>query len=157
MIIGSERLSRLSPGTHVPVAALLVSGIVPASFALCGLWLQDAINTIISFAAVGIYIAFQMLVLGALVARLRGWRPAGAFTLGRWAVPVNIFALGYGVLAILDMVWPRSPADPWFANYGMMITTAGVFALGLAYMAIARPYDRGDSPAGDAHLLHLRG
>lgn len=157
MIFGSATLSRLSPRTHVPVVALVITGIIPASFALCGLWLQDAINTIISFAAVGIYIAFQMLVLGALIARLRGWRPAGAFTLGRWGLPVNVVALGYGVLAIIDMVWPRSPNDPWFSNYGMIITTAGVFALGVVYMVVARPYDRGTSPAGDAHLLHLKG
>ena len=32
------------------------------------LWLQDAIATIISFAAIGIYVAFQMIVVGALVA-----------------------------------------------------------------------------------------
>ena len=154
MIVGSSYLSRLSPRRHIPVVALIVTGVIPASFALCGLWLQDAINTIISFAAVGIYIAFQMLVLGALIARAKGWRPAGAFTLGRWGVPVNVLALAYGIIAIVNMVWPRSPGDPWFSNYAMIITTAGVFALGLAYMLLARPYDRGDSPAGDAHLLN---
>jgi len=155
MIIGSRYLSRLSPRTHVPVFALLVAGLVPASFALGGLWMQDAVNTIISFAAVGIYIAFQMLVLAALIARARGWRPAGAFTLGRWGWIVNVLALGYGLVAIVDMVWPRNPGDPWFSNYAMIITTIGVFALGLVYMLVARPYDHGNSPAGDAHLLHL--
>jgi amino acid transporter len=155
MIVGSRFLSQLSPRTHVPVAALLVAGLVPASFALGGLWMQDAVNTIISFAAVGIYIAFQMLVLGALIARARGWRPAGAFTLGKWGWIVNILALGYGLVAIVDMVWPRNPGDPWFSNYAMIITTIGVFALGLIYMLIAKPYDHGNSPAGDAHLLHL--
>jgi amino acid transporter len=128
MIFGSRQLARLSPRRRIPVTALIVSGVIPAAFALCGLWLQDAISTIISFAAVGIYIAFQMLVLGALVARARGWRPAGSFTLGRWGLPVNILALVYGVVAIVNMVWPRSPADPWFSNYAMIITTIGVFA-----------------------------
>ena len=31
MIAGSARLSRLSPHTHVPVAALLVAGIIPGA------------------------------------------------------------------------------------------------------------------------------
>ena len=66
-------------------------------------------------------------------------------------------ALGYGVTALLDMVWPRSPDDPWFSNYAMIITTIGVFVLGLAYMLLARPYDQGNSPSGDAHLLHRKG
>jgi amino acid transporter len=156
MIAGSARLSRLSPHTHVPVAALLMAGIIPGLIALSGVWLQNAVNTIVSFAAAGIYISFQMLVLGALIARFRGWRPAGPFTLGRWGVAINVLALLYGVSAIVNMVWPRSPNDPWYSNYGMIVTAAGVILLGFTYMVTGRPYDHGNAPAGDAHLLHQR-
>ena len=90
------------------------------------------------------------------IARAKGWQPAGSFKLGKWGWPVNIFSLGFGVIAIIDMAWPRAPADPWYSNYAMIITAVGVFVIGLAYMLIARPYDRGDAPAGDAHLLHLK-
>src|SRR6202162_6744901 len=82
MIFGSKFLSRMSPGRHVPANALLLMAAIPALIALSALWLQDAIATIISFAAIGIYISFQMIVLGALIARTKGWRPAGPFTLG---------------------------------------------------------------------------
>jgi amino acid transporter len=153
MIVGSQRLSRLSPRTHVPVGALLVAGTIPAGIALCGLWLVNAVSTIVSFAAAGIYIAFQMVVLAALMARFKGWKPAGPFTLGRWGWSINIVALLYGVSAIIDMMWPRSPGDPWYSNYGMIVTAAGVIVLGLIYMIVGRPYDRGQAPAGDAHLL----
>ena len=153
MIAGSQFFSRISPRTHVPVAALLTAALLAATIALCGLWLQNAVSTIISFASAGIYLAFQMVVLAALVARARGWQPAGPFTLGRWGWPVNVVALGYGVFAIIDMVWPRNAQDPWYSNYGMIVTTAGVIALGALYMVAARPYDRGQAPAGDAPLL----
>ena len=153
MIAGSKLFSRISPHTHVPVPALLLAGLVPALIALCGLWLQNAVSTIISFASAGIYMAFQMLVLGALIARSRGWVPAGPFTLGRWGWLVNIIALAYGLGAIVDMMWPRSPQDPWYSNYGMIVTAAGVLVLGVSYMLTARPYDHGNAPAGDAHLL----
>jgi amino acid transporter len=153
MIAGSQFFSRISPRTHVPVAALLTAALLAATIALCGLWLQNAVSTIISFASAGIYLAFQMVVLAALVARARGWQPAGPFTLGRWGWPVNVVALGYGVFAIIDMVWPRNPQDPWYSNYGMIVTTAGVMALGALYMVAAKPYDRGQAPAGDAPLL----
>jgi amino acid transporter len=119
MIIGSRYLRELSPGRHIPAKSLLVAGAIPALIALSAPWLQDAVATIISFAAVGIYIAFQMIVVAALVARSRGWRPAGAFTLGVWGWPVNIAALAYGIGAIVNMSWPRSPNDPWFSNYGV--------------------------------------
>jgi amino acid transporter len=155
MIFGSRFLSRMSPGRHVPAHALVVMGAIPAVIALSSLWLANAINTIISFAAVGIYIAFQMIVLGALLARVKGWRPAGLFTLGAWGVPINLLALAYGVAAIVNILWPRpqSAADPWYAVYGMSATTAGVVLIGAAYMVLAKPYARGNAPAGDAHLL----
>src|ERR1700682_1524891 len=96
MIVGSQYLKKLSEGRHVPANALLVAGAIPALIALSALWLQDAVATIISFAAIGIYIAFQMIVLAALIARAKGWRPAGPFTLGAWAWPGNVIAFVYG-------------------------------------------------------------
>jgi amino acid transporter len=155
MIFGSRFLSRMSPGHHVPANALIVMGAIPALIALSSLWLANAINTIISFAAVGIYIAFQMIVLAALIARMKGWRPAGLFSLGAWGVPVNVLALAYGLAAIANILWPRpqSEADPWYTVYGMAATTAGVMLIGAAYMVLAKPYARGNAPAGDAHLL----
>ena len=153
MIIGSRFLGRLSLHTHVPSTALVVTGALPALIALSALRLQDAVATIISFAAIGIYIAFQMIVLGALFARARGWRPAGLFSLGAWGWPVNLVAFAFGIGAIMDMAWPRSPQDPWYSNYAMIVTTAGVLALGTLYMIVVRPYERGDAPAGDAHRM----
>lgn len=153
MIMGSRFLSRLSPNTHVPSTAVFVTGAIPALIALSARYLHDAVATIISFAAIGIYIAFQMIVLGALYARAKGWRPAGPFSLGAWGWPVNLIAFGFGIGAIMDMAWPRSPEDPWYSNYAMLVTTAGVLVLGTLYMIVVRPYERGDAPAGDAHRL----
>jgi amino acid transporter len=154
MIIGSKYLSRMSPGKHVPATALVLMGAVPALIALSALWLQDAIATIISFAALGIYISFQMVVLAALLARVKGWRPAGPYTLRGWGLTVNVVALLYGVGAIVNILWPRSPDQPWYVNYGILVTTIGVVVLGLLYMVVARPYEQGTAPAGDAHLLN---
>jgi amino acid transporter len=157
MIFGSKFLSRMSPGHHVPSNALLLMGLIPALIALSALWMQDAIQTIISFAAVGIYIAFQMIVLAALIARLKGWRPSGPFTLGAWGVVVNVLALAYGVAAIVNILWPRpqSDADPWYTVYGMLVTTVGVVLVGGIYMVLAKPYEHGQAPAGDAHRLRI--
>jgi len=155
MIFGSKQLSTLSARTRVPVNALLFAGIVPAFIAVAGLFLKRMIETIVVSSAAGIYVAFQMIVLAALIARAKGWKPRGAFRLGIWAWPVNLAAFTYGVLAIINMTWPRSPQDPWYSNYGMVVVGVAVVAIGLLYAALFRPYDHGNAPEGDAHLAHL--
>lgn len=140
MIFASDPLSKLNPQTHVPSTALLVTGIIPVIIASMGHWLQDAVNTIISFAAIGVYVAFQMVILAAVYARLKGWKPSGAFKLGKLGWPINIAALIYGVGAVINMLWPRSPTDPWYVNYAMLFTTAVVVVCGLAYMIIGKPH-----------------
>jgi len=153
MIIGNAVLSRLSPGTHVPIAALLVAGVVPATIVCLGYFMENAITTIVSFATGGIYIAFQMIVGAAIYARLRGWKPHGKFTLGRWGYAVNVAALIYGVSAIVNILWPRVESDMWYMHYSMILTVSLVVGSGLLYMIIGTPYDKGQSPAGDAWAL----
>lgn len=149
MIVGSNLLKRLS-ANQVPSFALIISGLIPAGIVCLGLFMADAVATIVGFAAIGIYITFQLIVVAALIARAKGWRPSGQFNLGGWGLLVNIGALIYGVSAIINMVWPRSPDAAWYINYSMMLTTVVVLGTGLLYMWLARPYDKGTAPAGDA-------
>jgi amino acid transporter len=117
-----------------------------------GLAFADALNAIVSSAIIAIYAAFQMIVIGALSARLRGWKPTGAFRLGDWGLPVNIAGIVYGIGAIADLLWPRTPDQPWYMNYSLSLSVGVMMLFGLLYMTIGRPYDRGNSPAGDAAL-----
>ncbi|MDE3737798.1 APC family permease [Pseudomonas resinovorans] len=149
MIVGSNLLKRLS-ANHVPSFALVVSGVVPAVIVCLGLFMADAVATIVGFAAIGIYVAFQMIVIAALIARMKGWRPSGQFSLGGWGPLVNIAALIYGIGAIVNMVWPRAPDAAWYINYSMILTTVVVMGAGFLYMLLAKPYDKGTAPAGDA-------
>ena len=65
-----------------------------------------------------------MVVLAALRARIKGWVPAGKYRLGRWAMPVNVGALVYGVAAIINICWPRTPDAPWYDNYIVLLMSA---------------------------------
>ncbi len=71
MIVGSSLFKRLS-ANHVPSFALLVSGLVPAAIVCLGMFMADAVATIVGFAAIGIYVAFQLIVVAALIARAKG-------------------------------------------------------------------------------------
>ncbi|GAA1365017.1 APC family permease [Brevibacterium luteolum] len=148
----SGLLGRFSDRLHVPPFALLVAGLVPAGIILGSRVSTNALTAIISFASLGIYLGFQMVVIAALRARLKGWKPAGAFTLGKWGLPANLLALGWGATGIINMVWPRTPGAPWYENYLVLISGVVVVTAGLIYMLAAKPYLKSDTPHGDAHV-----
>ncbi|MEV2269696.1 APC family permease [Nonomuraea africana] len=150
MIAGSGLFRRFSAARHVPPYALLVAAVVPALVVLGSIISADALVKIISFATLGIYLGFQMVVLAALRARLRGWRPSGPFTLGTAGLAINVGALVYGVLAIVNMIWPRTPGAPWYDNWLVALSGLVVVGLGALYLFTARPYEYGVAPAGDA-------
>jgi amino acid transporter len=51
-------------------------------------------------------------VIGYLVARARGWVPAGVFRLGPWAWPVGIVAAVYLGLMLVNVVAPTGLTSP---------------------------------------------
>ena len=150
MIAGSKFLGSFSPRLHVPPGALTVAVVVPSLIVLGSRISEDALTKIISFAALGIYIGFQMVVFAALVARLRGWKPQGKFTLGRFGLIVNVLALAYGIGAMVNLAWPRTPDVPWYDNYIVLLSAGVVVLAGLVYMLLARPYRHGTAAHGDA-------
>jgi amino acid transporter len=147
---GSSLLSRVSPRFHMSPWSVAVAFVIPSAIILATYNRPDALTKIIDFAVIGIYIGFQLVVLAALLARMRGWKPAGAFTLGAWGLPVNVIALAYGVGAIVNLSWPRTPGTPWYDNYIVIVSALVVAAVGVIYMLVLRPHTQGDAPAGDA-------
>jgi len=143
-------LGRFSEKRHVPPYALLIAALFPALVVVGSKVSEDALVAIISFAAMGMYLGFQMVVLASLRARLKGWRPAGKFTLGAWGLPVTVLALAWGVLGMINMAWPRTPEAGWLSNYIVLISSVAVVAIGGIYMAVRKPHLLGDAPAGDA-------
>ncbi len=142
----NETLAALNPTTHVPGNALVVAGIAPTLIVVGGYFLQDALTTIVNFAVVGIYASFQMVVIAALIARGRGWRPAGPFQLGGWGWAINTAALVYGVLASVNLLWPRVERSSWLQEYSLILVSAGIILAGLLGMTLANL--EGDRPAG---------
>jgi len=152
MLPGHRWLSRVSPRSKVPTNALIVSCTIPALIAVL-VWLNaDLLVAVTSFAVLGIYVAFQMVVLGALRQRLRGWRPAGPFSLGAWGFVVNVLALGYGIFAMVLLATPGS-SGVFFTDWIVLLGLAVVVVIGLAYLLVARPDRLSEAPADDAVVV----
>jgi amino acid transporter len=153
----SNKLAEISPRHRTPANAILVGTVVPFLFLLLVLinpsktahvlWFDypahvNALYALVSFATSGIYLAFFLTVLGAIVARFRGWKPSGAFTLGKWGVPVSIAGAAYLLLMLVNIVWPSSlSSGRAIFNYGWitLLVMAIIIGLGAAYEAFARP------------------
>ena len=84
-----------------PVNALLMGAVITVLFCLLvyvnpgsnyHIWFitypahVNALVALVSFGVSGIYLSFLLTVIGAIIARARGWQPEGAFRLGRWGV-----------------------------------------------------------------------
>lgn len=149
MLPGHTWLSKVSERSKVPTNALIVACTVPALISVLIFFNDGILVAVTSFAILGIYVSFQMVVLAALKQRFRGWRPAGPFNLGGLGAVVNVVALAYGVFAMILLATPGS-GGTFFQNYVVLIGLVVVLVLGFLYLFIARPDRKSDAPQGDA-------
>jgi amino acid transporter len=135
MIPGGRFFAYVNPKTRTPMFSALAVGVV----AIGVLLFQSQLWRVISLATVAVYAVYQMVVLGAFVARLRGWpRHRASFNLGRWGWAVNVTALLYGLFMIINLAWPRSPGAPWYDNYLVPVAMIVLFALGALVYFVQR-------------------
>ncbi len=151
---------------RTPVNALLVGAVISALFAMLVFYSPtknidlgfitypaniNALYLLISFSVSGIYLAFLLTVIGAIVARARGWVPEGSFRLGKWGWTVCIIAAVYLGLMLVNIVAPTGlTSGRGLFNYDW-ITLLVIFIIavvGAVFFLIARP----DKPvAGHLH------
>lgn len=148
MTPASGWLSHVSERHAVPTRALAVACVAPILLCLLVYLSPSMLVRITAFAVFAIYIAFQAVVFAALRMRLRGWSPGGEHTLGRWGLPVNVAALGYGVFALILLAWPTAGRglDRWI----VLVGAAVVLGSSLLYLLIAKPDEASTGPEGDA-------
>lgn len=151
-------IRRVSPRFSTPINALLIAGVVPILFTLLVnvnpaknvhiLWFVypagiNALTALVSFGVSGIYLSFLLTVLGSMIARARGWRPDGPFTLGRWAWPVSILAALYLLAMLVDIVLPTGLGSPRGALFNFdwitLVVVLVLVLIGAIYFFVARP------------------
>lgn len=151
MFPGSRVFSQITRRHRVPMNALLAVNVLPLLIFVFVYYSPDSLTKIVAFQMLAGYAAFMMVVLAALRMRLKGWRPAGAWTLGRWGFVVNVAALFYGVLGMVLLAWPTGDSetafvDRWIALIGFLV----VSGVGLVYLLTAKPERKSTAPEGDA-------
>lgn len=148
MLPGSQWMSKISRHS-VPDNAMMVSCLLPVIICVWVYFQPDSLARITAFAVIGIYISFQMVVLAALRQRLKGWKPAGEWTVGSWGIIVNILALAYGLCGIWLLAQPAE-SENFMDRWTVLVGLAIVIGSGLIYMLISKPFGRSNAPENDA-------
>jgi urea carboxylase system permease len=94
-----------------PVWTVLATGVLAA--------LPLIVSQQIAVLAIGatglIYFSYFLTNIIVLRARTAGWpQRQAAFSLGRWALPINVLALVYGGAMLINFAWPRPLTNPAF-------------------------------------------
>ena len=167
---GSKALSKVSTRFHTPVNALLIGAAVPIVATLLvnitpskdvhlGFITYpaniNALTALVSFGVSGIYLSFLMTVVGAIVARRRGWIPAGPFQLGRWGWPVTIAAATYLAVMLVNIVVPTGLSSPRGALFNLDWVTISVMVL-IAVVGVAVRLISPPTAASGAGVIDLR-
>jgi amino acid transporter len=156
---GSRVVSKVSSRFHTPVNALLLGALVPVAFTLMVNLTPNtdkhflfvtypakvsALTALVSFGVSGIYLSFLLTVIGAIIARSRGWQAEGPFRLGRWAWPVTLIAAGYLGIMFLNVVAPTGLDSPRGALFNLDWVTLFVMfviaVVGLLAYVVAKPW-----------------
>ncbi|MFD7292962.1 APC family permease [Streptomyces sp. NPDC059897] len=135
-------LARVSPRFKTPVAPAVIIGVLALAILLVNIRQPQIFTVVTSIGIVMIYLAYLLVTVPMLVARLRGrWQPAdeGKFSLGRWGLPVNIIAVLWGAAMTLNLIWPRAAvynaAAPhhWYLRWGAVLFIGVIAGGGFAY------------------------
>ncbi|GAA4472624.1 amino acid permease [Rhodococcus olei] len=140
----SHVLSRVSPRTGTPIAPSVLIGVLCIAVLAVNVGNSAIFATLSSVCIILIYLAYLLVTLPLLVRRLTGWPNGGPqvdaegrplFSLGRWALPVNIAAVAYGSLMVINLSWPRAEIFNPTGEYPVLqwagpLTVAAVVLLG---------------------------
>ena len=137
---GSSRLARISPRFRTPVLPAVLIGAGGIGVLLLNVRQPQIFTVLTSIAVIMIYLAYLLVTVPMLLARLRGrWQhEPGRFSLGRWGLPVNALAVLWGAGMALNLAWPRpevynaSGPSHWYLRWGAFVFIGVIAASGLA-------------------------
>lgn len=123
---------QVSPKLEVPINALILIGAICVLLAIIPIGSPVAFNALTSLPVISYYISYFLPILFIMLRKLQGRHPQyGPFKLGRWGIPLNLYALVY-ILFLLSFVAlpPFRPVTAVNMNYcGPLVLLIILFAV----------------------------
>jgi urea carboxylase system permease len=157
-----EHLAKVDPKHKTPVIPAVVIGLIALIILIVNIRQPQIFTVITSIGIIMIYIAYLLVTVPMLLARLRGEWPRdeektrGYFSLGRWGLPVNALAVGWGTFMAINLAWPRkdvyNATEPfhWYLQWGAVLFVGVVALGGFAYYWFVQRHKTG---VLDSHRL----
>jgi len=150
----SDVLAKVNPRTGTPIAPSVLIGLLCIAVLAVNVGNSAIFATLSSVCIVLIYLAYLMVTVPMLVRRLSG-RPLGGpdvdsdgrklFSLGVFAIPVNIAAVAYGGLMVVNLSWPRAEIFNPTGAYPILQWAAPLAVLAVVLAGAACYSSRGTS------------
>jgi urea carboxylase system permease len=148
----SGTLSAVNARTGAPVMPAIVSGVLTAALLLVDIGNASVFLALSSVCIMLLYIAYLMVTMPLLRRRLQGWPTDGdaqqtavgagdsLFSLGRFAVPVNVVAIVWGIGMAINLAWPRQKVygTAWYLQFFPEICLIGTIVLGVVAYVVQR-------------------
>lgn len=99
--------TQVSPTYRIPLRALFLVVLIVMCLSLIPIGLSTAFNAILSLSTLGLYTSYVVPITFMAIKRARGQHVLyGPFKLGRFGLATNIFAVIYGLYAIVFLPFP---------------------------------------------------
>ena len=108
----AHSLAHVQSWSKAPIVPSIVVGVLAAAILVVNINLPNVIETLCSVAIVWANLAYLMVTMPLLVARLRRighvQTVSPYFSLGRWGLAVNVIAVAWGIFVVINISWPRA-------------------------------------------------
>jgi urea carboxylase system permease len=158
----AHSLAHVQAWSKAPIVPSIVVGVLAAAILVVNINLPNVIETLCSVAIVWANLAYLLVTMPLLAARLRrGGRhdfggttadsdahaaaavdydhPAALyFSLGRWGLPVNAIAVVWGLFVVINIGWPRPEVygtSAW-GRFAAVFATLGLMVAGVLYFLL---------------------
>ncbi len=120
----SESLASLPGSSRTPRLPAVLLGLGALAILAANANLPQVVEVMASVAIAWANLAYLFVTVPQLVRRLRdrgGVAAAaeGLFSLGRWGLPINVLAVVWGVLIVVNVAWPRAEVygEAWYRRF----------------------------------------
>src|SRR4029077_9873929 len=136
----ASAIAKVHGKSKTPLVPSIVIGVITILLLVLNVGNQRAFFVLISVAIIMFYIAYLCVTGPLLIARLRGKWPTPEhgpyFSLGRWGLMVNVLAVFFQIVVMINLAWPRPAvygADHWYFQWGAFTFTGVLGGVGIVY------------------------